>query len=257
MQSSLHSSMQTNLRTSDAKLFAMKSIGDQAREFRLWKGWNYTEMAAEVQKHFKDGEVSRQKITQLEEAGARRPRYLAALAKAMGTTVEILEAGLWRPVEGAPSTPESREAGNVVSAPASMRPRRYPVISSVQAGEWCEIVDHFAPGDAEDWQDSPVDLGPNGFILKLEGDSMTNPAGGKDNFPEGMYVHVHPGIEAQPGDYVIAKREHENKATFKKLVRVDGEHYLHAINPAWPKPYIKLEPGDRIIGKLKFAGWSF
>ncbi|MVT28528.1 peptidase S24/S26A/S26B [Acidovorax citrulli] len=138
-----------------------------------------------------------------------------------------------------------------------MRPRRYPVISSVQAGEWEEIVDQFSPGDAEDWQDSPVDLGPNGFVLKLEGSSMTNPAGGRDNFPEGMYVHIHPGVEAQPGDYVVAKREADNKATFKKLVRVDGEQFLHAINPAWPKPYIKLEPGDRIIGKLKFAGWSF
>lgn len=101
--------------------------------------------------------------------------------------------------------------------------RHYPVISSVQAGEWTEIVDNFQLGDADDWQGSPVHLGPHGFILTLDGNSMTNPAGGKDNFPDGMYVHVHPGIEAQPGDYVVAKREHENKATFKKLVRVDGE----------------------------------
>lgn len=81
----------------------MKTIGDQAKEFRLVKGWNKTEMAAAVQKHFSEGPVNRQKITQLEEAGDRRPQYLAALAKTMGTTVETLEAGRWsQPEESAP-----------------------------------------------------------------------------------------------------------------------------------------------------------
>ncbi len=195
---------------------------------------------------------SPQTVKNWEARGVSKAGILKA-ASAIGVRAEWLATGAGE----MQVSPSLASEGNVASAPAFMRPRRYPVISSVQAGEWCEIVDNFAPGDAEDWQDSPVDLGENGFILKLEGDSMTNPGGGKDNFPEGMYVHVHPGIEAQPGDYVIAKREHENKATFKKLVRVDGEQYLHAINPAWPKPYIKLEAGDRIVGKLKFAGWSF
>lgn len=188
-----------------------------------------------------------------------RPLNLAAAtayASGFGVPLDEISPRLALEVDAARATADTADH-NVASAPASIRPRRYPVISSVQAGEWSEIVDNFQPGDAEDWQDSPVDLGPNGFVLKLEGDSMTNPGGGRDNFPAGMYVHIHPGIEAQPGDYVVAKREHENKATFKKLVRVDGEHYLHAINPAWPKPYIRLELGDKIIGKLKFAGWSF
>lgn len=179
----------------------------------------------------------------------------AVYAKGLGVPVEAFSPRLARQIHATTTAP-SRES-NVVSAPAFMKPRRYPVISSVQAGEWSEIVDNFAAGDADEWQDSPMDLGPHGFVLKLDGDSMTNHGGGKDNFPEGMYVHIHPGIECQPGDYVVAKREYENKATFKKLVRVDGELYLHAINPSWPKPYIKLEPGDKIIGKLKFAGWNF
>lgn len=191
---------------------------------------------------------------------AHRPLNLeAATAYAAGFGVPLAEISprLALKVAAAAAVNSVDGEANVAAAPASMKPRRYPVISSVQAGEWAEIVDNFQPGDADSWQDSPVDLGENGFALKIEGDSMTNPAGGRDNFPDGIYVHIHPGIEAQPGDYVVAKREQENKATFKKLVRVDGEQYLHAINPAWPKPYIKLEPGDRIIGKLKFAGWSF
>lgn len=235
-----------------------KSLADQVREYIEYRGAGYTpsKLAADVAKLQRDlpeaDRCKRQNIEQLLEKGFRTVRYLPALAAAMGTSVEDLVSGAFIPGANAPFAGD-----NVALAPAAMRPRKYPVISSVQAGEWSEIVDNFQPGDADDWQDSPVDLGPHGFILQLEGDSMTNPVGGKDNFPDGMYVHVNPDVEAQPGDYVIAKREHENKATFKKLVRVDGEQYLHAINPTWPKPYIKLEPGDKIVGKLKFAGWSF
>lgn len=217
----------------------METQGERLARLRTAKGLSQAKLAELV------GFSGQGAIGNLERGTRGYGAKIIDIARVLGTTPEYLRME------------ESGAGGNVVSAPAAMRPRRYPVISSVQAGEWCEIVDNFAPGDAEDWQDSPVDLGENGFILKLEGDSMTNPGGGKDNFPEGMYVHINPSVEAQPGDYVVAKRESENKATFKKLVRVDGEQYLHAINPAWPKPYIKLEPGDRIVGKLKFAGWSF
>jgi len=221
---------------------SVNTIAERLKWARAQRGMTQAQLAAAAR-------VSTSAIGNVESGIRERPRDLLDIARALRASPTWLESGR--------GTWDDAPDSNVSSAPAAMQPRRYPVISSVQAGEWSEIVDNFQPGDAEDWQDSPVDLGPNGFILKLEGNSMTNPAGGKDNFPEGMYVHVHPGIEAQPGDYVIAKREHENKATFKKLVRVDGEQYLHAINPAWPKPYIKLEPGDKIIGKLKFAGWSF
>lgn len=146
---------------------------------------------------------------------------------------------------------------NVTEAPASMQIRMYPVISSVQAGEWSEIVDTFEPGDAEEWQPSPADLGKTGFLLRVEGSSMTNPAGGRDNFPDGVYVHINPDVEAVPGDFVVAKRVRDNKATFKQLCLVDGELYLHATNPAWPNPYIKLEKDDKIVGKLKYAGWRY
>lgn len=71
----------------------MKTIGEQAMEYRLSKGWTTVEMAREVSKYHPDGPVSRQVLEQLEKTGARRPRYLAALAKVMGTTVECLESG--------------------------------------------------------------------------------------------------------------------------------------------------------------------
>lgn len=154
------------------------------------------------------------------------------------------------------SSGEAGEPSNVAPGP-DLREARYPVISWVQAGEWSEAVDTFQPGEAEEWSSSPKDLGPHGFILRVKGDSMTNPDGGRDNFPDGILIHVQPEADVVPGDYVVAKRLSEDEATFKKLVKVDGELYLQAINPSWPKQYIKLEPGDRIVGKIRYAGWDY
>lgn len=151
---------------------------------------------------------------------------------------------------------EAGEPSNVAPGP-DLREVRYPVISWVQAGEWSEAVDTFHPGDAEEWMASPKDLGRHGFILRVKGDSMTNPDGGRDNFPDGMLIHVQPEADVAPGDYVIAKRMGDGEATFKRLVNVDGELFLQAINPAWPRPFIKLEPGDKIVGKVKHSGWDF
>lgn len=61
----------------------MKNIGDKAKEFRISKGWNTTEMANHVG-------TSRQNIENLEEKGDMVPRYVAKLAKAMGTSVDSL-----------------------------------------------------------------------------------------------------------------------------------------------------------------------
>lgn len=186
----------------------------------------------------------------------------AAYARGLGVPVSAFSPRLAAEIQAAaPMTPLALRYPlrdhNVAEAPASFRPRRYPVISHIQAGGWAEIIDNFQPGDAEEWIDSPVDLGKEGFILKIKGQSMTNPEGGRDNFPEGMYVHINPQVEAQVGNFVAAKRVADNEATFKKLVNVDGELHLFAINPVWPRPYIKLQKGDKIIGVLKFAGWSF
>ena len=195
-------------------------------------------------------------ISALENRDSSRSKFASTIASALGMTVEMLEneqqdfnvkdlianAGKWD--------------GNVVDAPAAPAMRKYPLISYVQAGEFAECIDTFQPGDAETFHLSPKDLGPRGYMLRVDGDSMTNPAG-PFSFPAGMMLHINPDIEALPGDFVVAKRTRENQATFKQLAMVDGELYLHAINPIWPTPYIKLVEGDAIIGKLKFAGWDF
>ena len=49
---------------------------------------------------------------------------------------------------------------------------RVPLISSVQAGDWTNIVDNLQPGDAEDWLFYPKKLGPRAFALRVSGVSM-------------------------------------------------------------------------------------
>lgn len=67
----------------------MKTIGSQAKEFRIAKGWNSTKMAKEVG-------TSRQNIEHLEERGGITPKYVAELARVMGMTVDDLIAGLYK-----------------------------------------------------------------------------------------------------------------------------------------------------------------
>lgn len=67
----------------------MKNIGEQAKEFRLKKGWNTKQMALAVG-------TSRQNIESLEDKGDRTPRYLPKLAALMGVTVDDLIYGRYQ-----------------------------------------------------------------------------------------------------------------------------------------------------------------
>lgn len=209
--------------------------------------------APSVQDWIKRGTISKEKLPLLwtffadvvgpDHWGFDKSADLPVIMGAAATTTLLKSSGGWDP--------------NLAPAPAPRVPRVYPLISSVQAGNWSDIADNFQPGDAEEWIPGMQDLGPHGFILRVSGDSMTNPDGGRENFPDGMLVHIKPEVDTYPGDFVVAKRTNENQATFKKLVNVEGEPYLFALNPSWPAPYIKLDPEDRIVGKLKAASWRF
>lgn len=125
----------------------------------------------------------------------------------------------------------------------------YPVISEVQAGMWTELCDHFQPGEADEWLPSTKNLGSCGYMLRVSGRSMEDP-GGRFNFPAGMVLHVNPDMTPTPNQFVIVRREATKEATFKRYVLIDGEKYLEAINPDWPKEmrFLKLQPGDSWCG---------
>ena len=66
------------------------------------------------------------------------------------------------------------------------------------------------------------------YALRVHGDSMISDT--NDSFPDGSILIVEPDMEAQPGDYVIAKNA-EGKTTFKQLVKDEGEYFLRPLNP--------------------------
>lgn len=144
---------------------------------------------------------------------------------------------------------------NVSSGPAARGP--YPLISEVQAGEWTELCDNFAPGDAEEWGYSIHNLGKCGYMLRVNGKSMEDP-GGEYSFKHGSILHVNPDIDPMPGKFVIVRREGTKEATFKRHIIIDGDSYLEAINPEWPKDkkYLKLQPGDVWCGVVVDASFG-
>ena len=121
---------------------------------------------------------------------------------------------------------------------------RYPVLSSIQAGSWCEACEPYTIKDIDVWLESDAHIQGNAFWLKVEGDSMTAPVG--LSIPEGTFVLFDTGREAINGSLVIAKLSDSNEATFKKLIIDGGNKYLKGLNPAWP--LVPINGNCKIIG---------
>jgi SOS-response transcriptional repressor LexA len=112
--------------------------------------------------------------------------------------------------------------------------RMLPVIGEVQAGEFCEAVDNFPPGYAEEWIEAGGPAGPRAFVLVVSGFSMY------PTLAPGEKVVFDPDMQWAPGNIVLAKRLSDQSVTIKKLCRDGNEYFLHATNPDWPEKYIKL-----------------
>lgn len=137
-------------------------------------------------------------------------------------------------------------AANV--APADIGQRRVPLISSVQAGMMTEAVTPFPPGAAFEYLLTDLDLSDHAFALEIEGNSM------EPEFRAGDRIIVDPALQAQPGDFVVAKNGRE-EATFKKYrprgIGAAGREIFELIplNPDYPTINSEHEPA-RIIGVM-------
>lgn len=122
---------------------------------------------------------------------------------------------------------------------------KVPLISWVQAGEWCETIIEEDHGEA--WLSCPVAISKSGYALKVLGDSMTNPGPGR-SYPTGCIIFVDPEAETKTGDRVIARVPRTNEATFKVLVEDAGRQFLKPINPQYP--IIDITEETHICGKV-------
>lgn len=117
-----------------------------------------------------------------------------------------------------------------------------PLISWVQAGAWTEIVDNFAPGDAESWWPCPSTHGPNAFALRVRGVSM------EPKFKDGSIIFVDPDRQADHGSNVVVRLDDEKEATFKQLVIEGDRRFLRPLNPSWPEQLIPINGNATICG---------
>ncbi len=201
------------------------TIGDRIKQARKEIGMTQVELA----KHAK---VNQSTIGDLERGHTSKTPSVVQIAKALKVSAEWLSTG-----KG------SRELSNVAPAPDL---RGYvPLISWVRAGDFAEAIDDCNNSECE-LVPITVSKGEHTFALSVVGDSMS------PDFPEGMRLVIEPNMEAQHGDYIIAKNGGE--ATFKQLVRDGGEWYLKPINKQYPtKPLGE----SRIIGVVREAVRKF
>lgn len=137
---------------------------------------------------------------------------------------------------------------NTELGPQSTGP--YPLISWVQAGAWEDIVDNFAPGDAEQWIEAPVKVSSASYWLRVRGESMFDP-GGRWSFKEGDLVLVEPHSYAENGALVVVRLDDESEATFKQLIVEGDRRFLKALNPNWPNRIFEINGNATVCGVVK------
>ena len=187
--------------------------------------------------------TSQQAIEQLERGKTKRPRYLLELSVALGVSAEWLLEGKSEDLKG----------DNFKFSGQYHPGKRYPVLSSVQAGCWAEAIEAYTLNEISEWLESDAHIQGDAFWLLVDGDSMTAPAG--QSVPEGNYVLFDTGKEAINGSLVIAKLVDSNEATFKKLIIDGGQKYLKGLNPAWPM--VPINGNCKIIGVAVEAKMRF
>jgi SOS-response transcriptional repressor LexA len=127
--------------------------------------------------------------------------------------------------------------------PGPDMPGSIPIISYIQAGEFCEAVDLFQPGYAEDFLPiRPANAGPHVYALRVEG---------RSNHPviqDGEVVIVDPDKPADSGKFVVAKRHSDGHVTLKQLKYSEGVPYIEAANENWPDRIIRVDGDWSICG---------
>jgi SOS-response transcriptional repressor LexA len=128
------------------------------------------------------------------------------------------------------------------------------LLNYIQAGRPREVIDDYAPGAG--MEEIPLsaseaeELGPYAFALEVVGDSM------RDDFRPGDQLYIDPDVSPRPGEYVVAKLDRDNKATFKKFrprgVDDDGVETFELVplNDDYPTIVVGQKNPGHIVGTV-------
>lgn len=145
-------------------------------------------------------------------------------------------------------TLQEHPGDNVEEAPNHYGTRKAPIISSIQAGQFSSAVDIYPVGQGEDYEAVPAGASENSFWMRVKGFSMISSIPGSDSFPPGTLIHVDPERQWEYGDFVVAKLDESEEATFKQIVEDAGRKYLTPLNDSYDK--IQINGNCRIVGKV-------
>lgn len=142
------------------------------------------------------------------------------------------------------SRPMGSGAGLLEPSNVSEGPKLHgmvPLISWVQAGNWCEAIDTLPVGDAEEWLLCPRKHGPSTFALRVRGVSM------EPKYRDGAIIYVDPDRSADHLSNVVARLDDEAEVTFKQLIIEGDKKFLRPLNPDWPGPKLIEFNGNATI----------
>ena len=128
-----------------------------------------------------------------------------------------------------------------------------PLVSWVQAGYFCEAIEHIQLGDEVERYQRMKNHGPRTYCLRVKGDSMTNPVPGQKTYPEGVIIYVDPDADAHPGKTVVARLPDTNEATLKVFVEDAGIAYLKPLNPQYQM--VQVPDGTVFCGAVVGTYW--
>ncbi|HIF9513887.1 TPA: LexA family protein [Photobacterium damselae] len=152
-------------------------------------------------------------------------KKLSDIATLLGSTVEELISGNQDDNQTFSITPIKPDINTM-----SVQARFVPIISWVQAGDFCSSETQILPYDCDMILCPEPSASNKTFALRVVGDSMTAPFG--RTYPEGTIIFVDPEKEAVVGNRVVARTT--KGQTFKQLAQNEfGELYLKPLNPAY------------------------
>lgn len=209
------------------------TIGQRLAEARRHAGIKQRQVAEHLG-------ITSQAVSQW-EAGHTRPdsNRLARLARFFGIRLEwLLEEKGPMAHRGAMPLAEPREGATV------------PVIDGARAGDWTKPEDAAQLSPSGECLQTDLGLGIDAFAFMVQSRSMA------PEFQPGDKVIIDPEVEPKPGDFVMAKRDSDDEATFKKYrlkhAADDGDDVveLMPLNPDWPALMIDADNPGRILGTM-------
>lgn len=220
-----------------------KTFGERFREAREAKGMSQRELGRRVG-------CSGSAISQWESGNTDPERISAALleqaAGEVGRPLSYLLTGKRSDALAV------AERGGVYQPQEDVR--FIPVIDLVQAGSWTETTDPYPRGQGMETVGLDASLASSSsrltFGLVIDGDSMS------PEFAPGDLVIIDPAITPRPGDFVVAKRERDSKATFKKYrARGASENGVDVfdlvpLNEDFPVLHVSPDDPGSIVGVM-------